>query len=777
MANSLLKSVAHNSFADAIFKEIVTRSTRYYYFLGRTLTWSDEINPPQVIDSRSYERDVRTEIIAMKEITPGDIAYVLPRKDWTTGTVYDTYDDQYSTEIQGINLISGGSGYSTAPAITIGIIVPTSTVVSLNSQYYYSGYVYTVTQSGTTGTNNSVALPSTGVIGTQYTHGSAKLTCAGIQATATCTIGTTSPNTNKIISTTITNKGSGYISAPIVSFGGTPTTIAQATAIMKIGSGPVYKIDDANYYVLSNNNIYVCIDNNNGNVSTIAPSGLSTNFLFTSDGYVWKYISTVPINSKFSVSGGYIPVYNAVENNTNGFNSVVGISVDNGGTGYYTADTLVPTNTAVTLNSLYWMTGGSGYVYKVTQAGTTGASNSVLLNVVGTEYTHGTAKLTCMGILMTVTISGDGITSAQVGSVTVRDGKIISVQLARTGSGYSYANVSVSGSGKGAVLSAIISGGNSQYYGEQALIESSTINGQLISIPVISGGYGYSSTITSSIVSGTTYMVNALGTSANWNALFGTTPTANGCVITAISNGTLTNGASVSYSPDIKATITGDGSGASATVFAVGGVVSKIVLTNRGSNYNWAYIILSDTTGVGASARVVIAPYGGLGKDPINNLCAKSLMLYAKFANNIIHGLTVNNDYRQIGIIKDPIRYGDTNVFTGNFGTACWRITATATINVAIVADDIVKATSNSTTYNFRVVNVSGLMILLVPIDNGIPVSGMQFTKSTGVYFTADEIVPPSIDKYSGDMLFIDNESSFYATSGSPTILRTVVNL
>ena len=46
----------------------------------------------------------------MKQIGPSDVAFVIPRIDWTNGEIYDMYDDQYSTEVQGMNLINGGYG-------------------------------------------------------------------------------------------------------------------------------------------------------------------------------------------------------------------------------------------------------------------------------------------------------------------------------------------------------------------------------------------------------------------------------------------------------------------------------------------------------------------------------------------------------------------------------------------------------------------------------------------------------------------------------------------
>ena len=41
-------------------------------------------------------------------------------------------------------------------------------------------------------------------------------------------------------------------------------------------------------------NVYLCLDNSKGQLSTVAPSSTSTFGVRTSDGYVWKYVSTIP---------------------------------------------------------------------------------------------------------------------------------------------------------------------------------------------------------------------------------------------------------------------------------------------------------------------------------------------------------------------------------------------------------------------------------------------------------------------------------------------------
>ena len=657
MSNSLLRSISHNSFADSILLDITNRTTRYYHYFGKVAPWSSDSNPLPAIDSNSYEHSVRNEMVMMKEISPADVSFVIPRNNWVTGFAYDQYDDSYSTEIHGIDLQSSGAGY-TVPIVTIGTVLPSNTTVSLNDQYYYViggiGYVYTVTTAGTTGDNGSVG----NTIGAAYASGTAILTCVGNQATATAQLGTLT-YIDKIVSVTMTYNGSGYITPPTVTITDSTGGGAVSVSVMVRGSllgFPLvksYALEDSRYYVYnsSTNAVYICIYNNEGGLSTVAPTGTSPTILNTADGYKWKYIYSLDTVNKF-ITSKYLPIITASKNSYTPVGSIVGVSIDSGGSGY------------------------SGN---------------------------------------TVNISGDG-TSAII-TPTITDGVITGALITNPGSGYTYANLSLSAGGSGAALTPWLFNGtialNAQFESE-----SQAVIGNLLGISVISGGYGYSSA-------------------------------------TAI--------------------IIGNGTGATATVTVSGGRVTKLTITNRGTGYNWANIVISGD-GYGATARPVLSPYGGLGKDPVNQFASKSLMFYSDLSYNLNQGLSLANDYRQIGIIKDPVRYSDKKTLKSNFATCCWKIDSVSTIS-GVALDDIVTTYSNSVLYSFRVVYVSGSSILLIPIDNGIPTSGMQFTRpvtsGTAPTFTASAVVPPSVDKYSGDVVTIDNEVSFNAYSA---VIRTIVN-
>jgi sugar lactone lactonase YvrE len=276
-SSSLIKTILHKSLAEGVYRDVVTRSSNYYYFLGKTLAWDDETAPPYPIDSYAYERAVRSEIITMKQIGPSDICFVIPRYDWVSGVVYDMYDDEYCNQIIGIDIISGGSSYNTLPTITI------------------------------TGGGGTGAVYTPVVLDGQ------------------------------IIGVDLVSRGIGYTSVPTVTVtGGSGGSGANLQAILNLSYSGENNIEDTIFYVMTDDyNVYKCLDNNNNSSSTVKPSGTSVTPITTSDGYIWKYMYNVPINlrNKF-LSAEQIPVSSALTNQFYSNGSLDSIAITNKGTGY-----------------------------------------------------------------------------------------------------------------------------------------------------------------------------------------------------------------------------------------------------------------------------------------------------------------------------------------------------------------------------------------------------------------------------------------------------------
>ena len=91
-----------------------TASNTYYLGIGRpqpygTLTRPDsrtdnqgtDANPITPADSVVEETNVYDDLLAAKKIGTSDVSFVVPRRNWTTGTTYDYYRHDYGNRITG----------------------------------------------------------------------------------------------------------------------------------------------------------------------------------------------------------------------------------------------------------------------------------------------------------------------------------------------------------------------------------------------------------------------------------------------------------------------------------------------------------------------------------------------------------------------------------------------------------------------------------------------------------------------------------------------------
>lgn len=83
-------------FLEVIFNEVTNNLERYYVGVGRSDPWDDAgDNPTTPVNSVYEERNFRLGWQSVKRIV--DVSYVVPRKNWTSGTTYSRYDDNYSS--------------------------------------------------------------------------------------------------------------------------------------------------------------------------------------------------------------------------------------------------------------------------------------------------------------------------------------------------------------------------------------------------------------------------------------------------------------------------------------------------------------------------------------------------------------------------------------------------------------------------------------------------------------------------------------------------------
>ena len=93
---AVITNSIHTTIAKAVYSEILSQSAKYYYFVGRTLALETDRATPTLTDS--YESKTRNDIIAIREVNVGDVAFVVPQFIWTSGTVYNKYSSEFDGE-------------------------------------------------------------------------------------------------------------------------------------------------------------------------------------------------------------------------------------------------------------------------------------------------------------------------------------------------------------------------------------------------------------------------------------------------------------------------------------------------------------------------------------------------------------------------------------------------------------------------------------------------------------------------------------------------------
>jgi hypothetical protein len=165
-----------------------------------------------------------------------------------------------------------------------------------------------------------------------------------------------------------------------------------------------------NFYVLTfpEYNVYKCLYNNEGNRSTIKPSGRSTNIFTTSDGYKWKFMYALTdtdllkffTNDFMAVHTDSLISYTAIPgtidsfvitNRGNGYGSFSLVSINGNGTGAITGN--ITTSSIIgTINKIEILDSGRNYTYATATPNRVfgaGFSNAVVRPVISPLYGHG----------------------------------------------------------------------------------------------------------------------------------------------------------------------------------------------------------------------------------------------------------------------------------------------------------------------------------------------------------------------------------------------------
>jgi hypothetical protein len=211
------------------------------------------------------------------------------------------------------------------------------------------------------------------------------------------------------------------------------------------------------------------------------------------------------------------------------------------------------------------------------------------------------------------------------------------------------------------------------------------------------------------------------------------------------------------YSATPTVTITGDGASATATATVDNGVITKITVQNRGSAYSFADIAISDGTGSGATARAIVAPKGGHAFDPIHELGGFYVMLNSRLEYGEGGNFPTNNDYRKIGILRDPTQSSDNAVATNSTYAQDWNLTLTG-VSGNFVEDEVVTGGTSGATAKVLAYDTANAIVSLINVVGTFAVGETITGGSSAATAAIDTagVDGGDLNRYTGDILYVE---------------------
>ena len=203
-----------------------------------------------------------------------------------------------------------------------------------------------------------------------------------------------------------------------------------------------------------------------------------------------------------------------------------------------------------------------------------------------------------------------------------------------------------------------------------------------------------------------------------------------------------------------------------ANVTVTGGAITKLLVSAPGSGYTKAKItISSDGSGSGATARAVIGPKGGFGFDPREDIRAHYITINQSLTGDENDTFITGNEFRQLGLIRNPYNFGTTTVSSGG----SLRATKSLTLSGPPAAGEF----TNDSTIIGSSTGAKGIIddydstngILYYHQDESTGFTAFTVSddvKIDGTSNTARDVTAvgdPDVEHNSGDILFIENRT------------------
>ena len=324
----------------------------------------------------------------------------------------------------------------------------------------------------------------------------------------------------------------------------------------------------------------------------------------------------------------------------------------------------------------------------------------------------------------------------------------------------------------------------------QWAVQTSAINNSISNFSITSGGSGYVSTtgtVQNATINTVTLPTNTIVSNDYFNGysiyissgtgvgqvrlISGTNRTTNLITLTESFDVLPDNTSNFIISPGIV--VTGSGEGWSGYSEITNGGISNVVTVNQGQDYTYAEVNVTTETGSGASLVPTISPVGGHGSDAVNELGGYNIIMNVTLLGSENDTFPVGNDYRVIGLLRDPILDSDGSLADGTVYSLIPRYTLTNISGTFVIDEEITGGTSNSTGNVVQLLDGDRIEMSgrFVNYTVGETITGV----TSGATATISSVEESDIRRFSGEVLYVENRTPIARSENQQEDIKIII--
>ena len=248
------------------------------------------------------------------------------------------------------------------------------------------------------------------------------------------------------------------------------------------------------------------------------------------------------------------------------------------------------------------------------------------------------------------------------------------------------------------------------------------------------------------------------------------------CIITS-------GGAGYSANPTVTISGTGAGALVDAAIDSSTGQLVRLRMRDSstsqvlGSGYTSANVVISGggSPSLNATARAVLGPDSGIGRDSREDLKSTSIMFHAPLLGTDSDFIT-DQDFRQVGLIRDPLQSTGA-AFTNTTGNALFNMSLSSIVTSFTKDKTIQGQTSTAKAFIDNIDSNRLFYHQTAETGFGTFVSGetVQEVNGAGEGVVDSAATLPEVDPESGAILFIDNRSPVVRSAAQNEDIKVII--